>query len=58
LRIRVSLGNRETPKESSSNRLATPLQRHMRFPYPQGGREKKAGTHAQRCNSPQQTHFV
>src|SRR6202035_676776 len=37
LRILVSLGNRETPKESSSNRLATALQRHMRFPYPGGG---------------------
>src|ERR1700733_3191347 len=36
LRILVSLGNRETPKESSSNRLATALQRHMRFPYPPG----------------------
>ena len=36
-RILVSLGKRETPKESSSNRLATPLHRHMRFPYPCGG---------------------
>ena len=41
LRIRVSLDNRETPKESSSNRLATPLQRHMRFPY--GHRGEREG---------------
>jgi hypothetical protein len=33
LRILASIGNRETPKESSSDRFATPLQRHMRFPY-------------------------
>ncbi|WP_244607825.1 MULTISPECIES: endonuclease domain-containing protein [Bradyrhizobium] len=43
MRIQVSLWNRETPKESSSNRLATPCQHHMRFPYLEGeGRSRLA----------------
>jgi hypothetical protein len=43
LRILVSLGYGETPKESSSRSFATPIQRHMRFPYLEG--EDKSDHH-------------
>src|SRR5262249_33073505 len=43
LRIPVSLGNRETSKESSSSPFATLLQRHMRFPYLAGEGGERGG---------------